>query len=77
MNTFGGRAEFSREKASKWYEWQRSRWLDKECAKLSGRRKQVELQWLYRASKINRRNLNSMKDAAPLDAVLRMTLTAR
>jgi hypothetical protein len=37
---FGGRAEFSREKTSKWYKWRRSRWLDKECAKLSVRRKE-------------------------------------
>jgi len=77
VNTFGGRTGFSREKASRWYRWRRSRWLDKECAKLSGQRKQVELLWLYRARKINRRNLNGLKDATPVDAVLGMALTAR
>jgi len=77
VNKFGCRAEFSREKYSRWYKCRRSRWLDKERAKLSGQKKRVELLWLYRASKINRRNLNSVKDATPVDAVLGMALTAR
>jgi hypothetical protein len=50
-----------------YYELKRKTWFDEGCLKLLDQRKHAKLQWLQDPSRINERNLNSVRCEASRD----------